>query len=214
MARVGGVRFGLGAMVSSSVLLALYALGLGVLIAAIADAYLGRPLGVRQAFSRVRPLLASLLGGYVLAGLRIVLGLLLLVIPGLVWAMSYLLVTQAVVVEGKGARAALERSKKLSRGGRGRLALLGLVVGLIQVALQWGFAAVLPAAVQRLPLLALLLQQLPAILVLPLYPAVLTVAYFDLRVRKEAFDLELLAQAVEPSPAGLEPPAAGATGPA
>ena len=212
MARVGGVRFGLGAMVSSSVLLALYALGLGVLIAAIADAYLGRPLGVRQAFSRVRPLLASLLGGYVLAGLRIVLGLLLLVIPGLVWAMSYLLVTQAVVVEGKGARAALERSKELSRGGRGRLALLGLVVGLIQLALQWGFAAVLPAAVQRVPLLALLLQQLPAILVLPLYPAVLTVAYFDLRVRKEAFDLELLAQAVEPPPAGLEPPSAAAEG--
>ena len=44
-----------------------------------------------------------------------------------------------------------------------------------------------------------------SVLTTPFTAAVVTVLYFDLRVRKEGFDLELLAQRV-----GVEPPPAGA----
>ena len=47
-------------------------------------------------------------------------------------------------------------------------------------------------------LLAIALTGLIQTFIYPLFYCVLTVAYYDLRVRKEGFDLELLASALQP----------------
>jgi hypothetical protein len=52
----------------------------------------------------------------VLRGLLIFAGLLLLIVPGVFWALRYSLTTQAIVVEGKRGMAALRRSKELTDG--------------------------------------------------------------------------------------------------
>ena len=48
-------------------------------------------------------------------------------------------------------------------------------------------------------LVAVLLGAVIQLLVYPLFYCVLTVAYYDLRVRKEGFDLEVLASTLQPA---------------
>ena len=57
-----------------------------------------------------------------------------------------------------------------------------------------------------------IVNTLSSLITLPLFAAVLTVIYFDLRVRKEGFDLQLLARGVggdAPTSAETWPPRAG-----
>jgi len=64
-------------------------------------------------------------------------GMVLLIVPGLILALMWLLVTQVLVVEGLGLRQAFGRSRALTKGHR--WTLLGLLVGytLVVVALEW-----------------------------------------------------------------------------
>jgi len=48
-------------------------------------------------------------------------------------------------------------------------------------------------------MVAVVLAGLVQLLVYPLFYCVLTVAYYDLRVRKEGFDLEVLASTLQPA---------------
>jgi hypothetical protein len=169
-----------------------------MLTIAIADAYLGRTVSIRTAWQRILAQLKSLAGAGILKGLAVMGGFVLLIVPGILMMLNWLFTTQAITVEGLTARAALARSKELARGGRGKLAGLLLLLAIINAALVHGFGALIPESVRALPLLGAFLQQLPSILIGPLTPAVITLAYFDARVRKEAFDLEMLSDAIGP----------------
>ena len=196
-------RFWLVILVSAPVTFGLYILQNSVLTIAIADAYLGRTVSVAAAFRRAVRLLGSLSGAAVLTGLGVWGGMILLVVPGILLALRWLFTVQAITVEGLGASASLKRSRQLTTGRRLRLAGLVLLITIITVAINFGAAAVIPNAVLALPVIGPLLRQLPTTVLAPLYPAVLTLAYFDARVRSEAFDLEMLARTI-----GGGPPAA------
>lgn len=113
-------------------------------------------------------------------------------------ATRYALGISACVVEDLKARKALRRSVELSKGSRGRIFLLFLLVGVIQVGLYlltqapffaYGFTHHL-----RLSLWVNLLSQVISVatntLVGPILATGLTLFYFDQRVRKEGYDIE------------------------
>jgi len=113
------------------------------------------------------------------------------VIPGLIFWFNRLINIQVIVIEGKGGVAALSRSKELVKGDGGRVQWPWFLTGLLTAAISLGFTAVIPGS---LPWgLRQALVAVPYLVLAPLTPAVLTLSYFDCRVRKEAFDLKVLA---------------------
>jgi hypothetical protein len=140
---------------------------------------------------------------------------LLAVAYAVVMGLRYALAIASSVVEDLKARQALRRSVELSKGSRGRIFVLALLVLVIQVGLvlmtQIAFIVMSFKQHGQLSVGARVLQQLVAFVtntfIGPMYATGLTLFYYDQRVRKEGYDIEWMMQA-----AGLTPPAADAVG--
>jgi len=189
------------------VVLNLVATGATVFI--VSESYLGRPLSAREALARATPYMGRILVCSLLMALVVGLGFLLLVIPGIVLAVGLALAIPAVVLEqGRSASAALSRSWELTRGSRWRMFGLGvtlLVLLYVPVVAISGLAAVLLPRGTGFALItssvatvvAIAIGGIAQLFIYPLFYCVLTVTYYDLRVRKEGFDLELLASSLQ-----------------
>ncbi len=155
--------------------------------------------------------LAAVLGkgtGAALAGVLAALGFLVGGIVGLVLFLRYALAVPACVLENIKASAAIKRSVALSAGSRGQIFVIYFLMGVISAIVTWVF--LLPA----MWLAALLAKGSPAGATLaaglatflagalagPIATIALSLVYFDQRVRKEAFDLQLMMAAVDGTP--------------
>jgi uncharacterized membrane protein len=154
----------------------------------------------------------------ILAGVTLVFFLLAAVAFGYLvfMALRYSLALPAAVLEDLTARQAIRRSIELSKGSRGRIFVLGLLISVIQVGLV-GITQILflVAAVRQhgvLPVWAQVLQQVVGFMtnsfIGPMYATGLTLFYYDQRVRKEGFDIEWMMEA-----AGMNAPAVQALAP-
>jgi hypothetical protein len=89
----------------------------GALVEAVADVRDGRAdLSIGETFARVRPRLAALISAGILAALAIVVGLALLIVPGLILLTWWCLIAPVIVLEGAGAGDSFGRSRELVRG--------------------------------------------------------------------------------------------------
>ena len=183
----------------------------GAVVDVIAKDYLGKPVSVGSAISYAFKRFGDLFVTAILAGLVIGLGFFLLIVPGIIFAIWFVFVTQVVMVEGMGGSKALSRSKSLTEGHRGRifgiLFVMGLLLGLINFGLTLGLATILPVQeIMRTPMglvggpinytnfcITVFIQYLLTIVFSSFQSICVTLMYFDLRVRKEAYDLEVLA---------------------
>jgi hypothetical protein len=175
----------------------------------VSESYLGRPITAREALRRATPYIGRILVCSLLMALAVGLGFLLLFIPGIILGVGLALAIPAVVLEpGLSPSAALSRSWELTRGARWRIFGLGITLLVLLyvpvVAVTGLFAIVLPQAasgsfgpVALATIAGLAIGGLVQIFIYPLFYCVLTVTYYDLRVRKEGFDLELLASALQ-----------------
>lgn len=204
----------------------------GGLTRTISESFLGRKVGAGQALSfalrKALPLiftailygLAVLLAG-VIAGLVSVLGfmvsdvlgvlaLILLVLPAILACAIYLILyNQVVVIEGKGYVAALSRSARLVSGHFWRMLGLGILFVILAGIME--MIGALPSTLVAffMPsggsvLFATIWNALIRALVTPITLIGLTLVYFDLRMRKEGFDLEIMAQNIGASEGALE----------
>jgi hypothetical protein len=122
----------------------------------------------------------------------------LLVIPAIVVFVRFYFGSTVLVVEGKKGSKALRRSWRLAKGSfwkiLGTVLLAAIMAGLIEAILSIpgavAFGAVGPPG---WPLYAIGLS-LAAILTTPFTTLIAVLLYFDLRIRKEAFDLEVMAE--------------------
>lgn len=176
------------------------AIGVAVTTFVVSDSYMGRQITTSDAFHRAIPYIGNLILIAVLTTLAVGLGFLLLVVPGVILLCGLGLSTQALVLENVStATGAMSRSWQLTRGYRGKifgaLFVAGLLVAIPQMAL--GSLAVVSQSMPLALILAFVLPALLQILIYPFFNAIFTVLYYDLRVRKESFDLEMLAAALE-----------------
>jgi uncharacterized membrane protein len=141
-------------------------------------------------------------------GLAVMLGFLLLFIPGVILVVGLALAIPAVVLEPRtSASGALSRSWELTRGARWRIFGLGITLLVLLyvpvVAITGLFALLLPQSAGMFGggslgmVMAIAVAGLVQMFIYPLFYCVLTVTYYDLRVRKEGFDLELLASTLQ-----------------
>lgn len=131
----------------------------------------------------------------------------------IVMALRYSLSLPASVLEDLRARKAIRRSIELSKGSRGRIFVLGLLISFIQLGLVaiTQVVFIVFAFKQRgvLPAWAQITQQIVGFFtnsfIGPMYATGLTLFYYDQRVRKEGFDIEWMMEA-----AGMTAPAPAA----
>jgi hypothetical protein len=192
-----------GLLLTTTLGLVLTTLATAACFRAVSGAYLGeRPtVGESLSFAAGRVLPLILLSFLYFLGL--IPAMIALLIPGIwlsvAWSLSY----PALLSEGLGPVAALGRSFRLVKGRWwptfGALLVMYLLVAVISGILGAILGATLIASTDNESVAAVfytIVNTVSSLITLPLFAAVLTVLYFDLRVRKEGFDLQLLARGV------------------
>ncbi|TMA38675.1 MAG: hypothetical protein E6J79_05970 [Deltaproteobacteria bacterium] len=164
---------------------------------AVGELYVGHPITAGHALRHILRLVGPLAVTGLLSGLAICAGFLLLVVPGIYAMLAFMLLWQVVVLEGISGRAAMRRSRTLMRGNMRRgfgITVLGVLIGGL-------VGGVLGVALKFLgPMIAELGGALAQAMNNAFVAAVEVVLYFDIRCRKEAFDLEHLARVVASAP--------------
>jgi hypothetical protein len=173
---------------------------------AISERYLGNEVGIVDALQRGLSHFWTLSLAQITATIRVLFGFILLIIPGILWMLSYSLVVPAILVEGHKAMPGLRRSRDLVKGYRGKIFLVMIVINLLQAVLAGGVGVVssflLTSDAGATAVLSSALGNLLSILLTPLGIIAAILLYYDMRIRKEGFDLEMLSLAVSPqSPA-------------
>lgn len=167
----------------------------------IGEVYLGRPARIGEAFRVALRIFVPLIGTSLLVGLIMIGMTLLLIVPGIWFMLGATLVSQVMVIERRFGMTAIRRSLELMKGNRGRAFLIMVLVVVLSAVV--GFAFDLTAG--SLPWLGGVASGLAQAVTGAFASVVFVVLYFDIRCRKEAFDIQHLAQLVqarsEPAPA-------------
>jgi len=89
----------------------------GALVEAVSDVRDGRiDTTIGELYSRTRPKLAALVAAGIVAGIGVVIGLILLVVPGLFLLTRWALIPAMIVIEKRRAGDSFDRSWELTRG--------------------------------------------------------------------------------------------------
>jgi len=163
---------------------------MGGLTAGAVQHLAGRPVTVGGMLGAMARRALTLVVAGALALLAIYLGLILLVVPGVLWGLSYSLVAPVVLAEELGPRASLRRSRALAKGSRWTLLGTYAVCGLAAAAPSWIGMGLSFAA----PLAGGLITLLGSVILGPIALVAPAVAYHDLRVAKEGASSEELAR--------------------
>ena len=170
---------------------------------------------LRYAASRLGPLLVVGL----LYALSLIAGVFMCFVGAIWLGVLFCLATPAVLFEEARGTGAMRRSRQLIEGYWWRT-FGALIVGYLIVAVLQGILGALVGGVLLANSDSTLANAVAITAVniiglavaLPFAAALLTYIYFDLRVRKEGFDLQLLAQRIDAPPTGLGTSTVGESG--
>ncbi len=174
---------------------------IAVLVAAALER--NETLSAGQVFRRLRGRWFKLITTSWLSALMIILGFVLLIVPGII-ALAWTMVALPVAaIEGKSSSPATERSRALARGRMKHVLGTMALVWLIVAALFFGAAFSLSFLpwVSELP--EHLIGMISELLLVPLAPVIgiaVTLLYYDLRVRSEGADVSAMIAALPVTP--------------
>jgi len=173
-----------------------------VVTAAGSEAYLQRPLDPAAAFRITLARAGAVTACVVLVTIASAIGLVLLIVPGLYLYARYGLAPVIAVLEGGGVQASLARASVLSNGRKRHILFTMFVILLIffAISLALGFAA---QTLLRQPVLLAAAEFVIIILSYPVVALAQTILYYDLRIRAEGYDVQLMSDrlASQPAPA-------------
>jgi hypothetical protein len=167
----------------------------GALAFAVFQALRGKPVGINEAigigFRRILPLL----GVAICSGLFIFAGLIMLVIPGIIFACMVYVASVVCVVEQQGVFASMTRSRELTAGNRSAIFSILFMIFLLSLAIGFVIGIALGASGSRYVIFGgiTVLQLLVTIW----SSAATVVAYYHLRSLKESIDVEDIAKVFE-----------------
>jgi hypothetical protein len=175
-----------------------YLLVTGASIRVVSQAYLGHDPGMADALGFALAKLGRTVSAGLAAGILMALATLLLIIPGIIVVCGLAVVVQAAVLEPlRGGVDGVGRSWSLTKGFKWKAFGLYAIVFILFLLFLLGFgvvAAIAASIFRPLIVPAVIGLGLVFLLLYPFTSCVFTLFYYDLRVRKEAFDLELLSQ--------------------
>jgi hypothetical protein len=199
-------------LLTAIVSLVAYMFSQGGTILAVSDLYLGRPTTIGASLRGVWEDFSSLFGVIFLNGLAIGAASLLLLIPGIYLLCRLLVCVPAALIENRGPRESLRRSFELTRGSAGRsfviifLAAILIYAAVLLFSVPLGFLLASnprdPSMLRVFTAMTQVASSLATILVNPVLLIATSVYYYDLRVRKEAFDLQFMMDPTSQRPRG------------
>jgi Membrane domain of glycerophosphoryl diester phosphodiesterase len=157
---------------------------LAALILVIGARELGKDISIREAYESVGVnTYVNLLITNILAGIAIVIGLVLLIVPGVYLLVRFAFIDPAVVLEKKGITEAFSRSSELVKGSWWRIFGIGLLVFILLVIPEGGLGILLGTAVS--PRVSYFAGTVVGMLVQPFAMSALILLYYDVCRRKE-----------------------------
>ncbi len=186
-----------------------YLLAIGVAYRAASEAYMGRPVNAVESIRFAAPKTHSILWITFLTFLATMLGLVLLII-GAIWiSIGLAVAVPALMVEDLRGSKALRRSWNLIRDNWWRtfgvLIVAALFAGLLSFIAGLAGAAADGLAENNIAVWVVIVDSLSGIataFTAALLAVVATVIYYDLRIRKEGFDVEMLADRLDAGDGG------------
>lgn len=209
-------------MLTAAVSLAVSATSQAATVVAVSEVYLGRATSMTDSFSKVKGQIWGVILVSLLIGLAAGAACIALLVPGIYLIVMWSLAVPAKVLENKGILDSMSRSSDLTQGNRWRIfviwllfVLLGIGVGML---LRWPVeAAAGVSSIFAMPRKAgwwLVGIQVTSFvsqcLVGPLATIAFSLVYYDERVRKEAFDLQLMMMTIDAPVLPSSPAQAGA----
>ncbi|MFL5563244.1 MAG: hypothetical protein ACJ79K_17395 [Gemmatimonadaceae bacterium] len=162
----------------------------------VATRYVGESITPADALRAVWKRLGTALAITFLYGLLIGIGTVFFIVPGIYFATKYFAAMAAAMIEGKASTPAFERSGQLTDGSKWRLFRIFALTLLIYFALVGASAGI--AGTLMSPPTASLVARLLMAITNPFLFTLVTLTYFDLRIRREGLDLDFL---MTPAPA-------------
>ncbi|MGD0304586.1 MAG: glycerophosphoryl diester phosphodiesterase membrane domain-containing protein [Candidatus Acidiferrales bacterium] len=197
-----------GALVAFIIYFAAFIYAHGAAVYAVSDIYLGQPATILGSFRKMRGNAGNLLGVMFLSGLAGIAGFFVFIVGALYVACRLFVCVPAAILEDKGPSDSLSRSWELTKDNAGRafaIFILYLAITYALVGLFSGpflFMIVIAGAQKNLAMIQFwtVMSQLGTFLggtlATPISIIASTVFYYDLRVRKEAFDLQMMMASV------------------
>ena len=146
----------------------------------------------------------------------------IVLIPLVMWILvSWSMAIPVLLLERAGPLTSLRRSRALVRGNWWRLFAIFIVTYLLAGVISSGVGALVGGVAALVPGLSadvrggvlLTVLAVTSALTEPVFPIVVTLLYFDLRVRNEALDLDVLAQRAAAASPPVAAPTAAAVAP-
>jgi hypothetical protein len=192
-------------------------------VVAVSDVHLERPASVMDSYERVKTQLFGVIAMSLLINVAVFVACLALIVPGVLLFLMWSLAVPVKVLESKGIFDAMSRSMELTKGSRGRIFVIWVLFFVLNLGvswlLQWPILAASGAASSR----GGVLQSTAAwqvashsanfisqCLVGPIGTIAFSLVYYDQRVRKEAFDLQLMMSTIDAATVPSSPAQVGA----
>ena len=174
------------------------ALAEAAVIVAVSDAYIGTNVDIHRAITTTVGRLPTIILAGIIRGVAVMLGVVLFIFPGVYVALRTFAITPVVVLEDRSASDAMARSWSLAKGEVGKVFITLLLAWLIFIVLYVLLLMLVGMLGAHNPRATNLIVAILMALVYPITGVVTTFLYYDIRVRREGFDLELLAREAAP----------------
>lgn len=189
----------------------------GATVSAVSEVYMDRTTTVEQSLRVALRRFFPLLGLFFLIGIGMVLGMFAFFVGALVVALFCSLSVNALVIEERSPTDAIKRSIDLVKSDVGKVLLMLIVFGVIEYAVYTMLGiptfvlSIMFTARHSAPAWFLPASQVAGFvtssLVKPLMGIGLSLLYYDIRIRREAFDLQVMMSSLGPA----TPPAPSAS---
>jgi hypothetical protein len=185
-----------------------HSISLAASVSAISDIHLGRPASIGAAYARIKGRMIAILLTMFFMGLVCFFGCCCFYVPGIFLFVALSIAVPAALIEGKGPFKSLQRSFELTKGSWWKIFLTILLVSgvsyIFVIILVVPFTVVITALSIKDPhILRILywLQQifsfLASCIAIPLPVIAISLIYFNQRVSKEGFDLQLMMSSIK-----------------
>ena len=171
-------------------------------VKAVSDVYLGHPTSFQESLRFAVRRLGPFLAMSALYALGLALGFVLLIIPGIWLYAAWSVNAQALLIERRGPARALGRSRQLVKGRwrpvAGVVLVTSVMTALVGAAVEGGLVGTAFLSGRPSILVGVTVVTVAAaasqIVATPFHASVTTILYYDLRVRREGYDVDLLAE--------------------
>ncbi|HKN25569.1 MAG TPA: glycerophosphoryl diester phosphodiesterase membrane domain-containing protein [Candidatus Acidoferrum sp.] len=214
-----GVLGGLlvGAMGGGLLALLMMGLAQAATVSAVSELYLGRDTSVTEAYGQAKGSITIVIAILIMTGLATIVGMILLIIPGIYLACRLAVSVPVAIAEKESPVASMERSMELTKGYGWQLFLLFLLVFVLAyvVAMILQFPVMFFTVTAALAkhqvstgvlVYSYLAEYVSQVIVAPIGTISACLMYYNLRVRKEGFDIQHLMNSLSSVPRPLADP--------